>query len=279
MIGIKPFLRIVSLLVVAVAAGQLVETLRAQNASPASDTLAEPKASGVGALVGITPVSADTGPTVTDACATTLQLAASAGAMIDLMLSAPCSRGERVVLRHADLAFTAVIGPDGQLRLQVPALQAQALVAAYLDDAQLALGQVSVPDLASVTRFAVQLPPSAQFDLRAVTEDRIYVRANGGAAAEAGARVIGLGAAQAPDPILAQIYTHPGPDLTTAELTVELRITDKTCGRTLPVETWLSRGGEVQRSSLGVAVPLCGTAGDILLLKNLVPAPTLSTSD
>lgn len=278
MIGIKPILRIVSVLTVAFAAGQLTETLRDQPAAGVEVSAAADVATDVGTVTGITPVAATTDGGTADDCAPALRLAALPGAMIDLTLSAPCNRGERVVLRHSDLSFTGVIGPDGQLRLKLPALEGLAMVAAYLEDAQVALGQITVPDLGGVTRFAVHMPAPAQFDLRAATADRVYVSSRSPVGDDT-ARVVSLGAAQAVEPIMAQVYTHPEIDLSGVELSLDLRITHANCGRTLPLESWLSQNGQVTHGTFFVDVPACGTSGDILVLKNLLPAPTLVSSD
>jgi len=267
MIGIKPLLRIVSVLAVAVAAGQAVETLRgpvdAGDAAPpagALDLAVQP--TGMGRVTGITPVAATTEAAVPDACAISLRLTARPGAMIDLALSAPCNAGERVVLRHAGLAFTAMTGPDGRLRQTIPAFAAEAMVAAYLDRSGIALASVTVPDLAAVSRFAVQVPWPAQFALR--------VDAPGG-----GGDITRLGAPRMAAPILMQVYSGPSRDLAAIEPSIELRITEDVCGRTIPVATLLAHQGKLTRSSISARLPLCGTNGDILVLKNLLPAPTL----
>jgi len=266
MIGIKPLLRIVSVLAVAVAAGHAVETLRGPvdagdaAAPPGSLDLAVQPA-GMGRVTGITPVAATTEAAVPDACAISLRLTARPGAMIDLALSAPCNAGERVVLRHAGLAFTAMTGPDGRLRQTIPAFSADAMVAAYLDGSGIALASVTVPDLAAVSRFAVQVPWPAQFDLR--------VDAPGGGG------ITTLGAPLMPAPILIQVYTGPSRDLAATDPSLELRITEDVCGRTIPVATLLAHRGKLTRSSISARLPLCGTTGDILVLKNLLPAPTL----
>jgi hypothetical protein len=59
-------------------------------------------------------------------------------------------------------------------------------------------------------------------------------------------------------------------------LSVEVRITDQSCGRSFLAETRISQGGTVIAQTLPIAVPICGTTGDILVLKNLVPDTTLA---
>jgi hypothetical protein len=57
-----------------------------------------------------------------------------------------------------------------------------------------------------------------------------------------------------------------------------MRITAETCGNSYQGETVLSQGGTAARGSLPLSLPLCGTAGDILVLKNLLAPPTLASS-
>ncbi|MDM7931618.1 hypothetical protein [Tabrizicola sp.] len=302
MIGRKRILRVVAVLSVAVAAGELVETLRPTvatarleaavsvgqpeltaaigtpgNSLPGSASLDDGTGDGLPRLTGITPVAATAEGRGPQACDVALGLTAAAGAMIDLALSAPCHRGERVVIRHSGLSFTAVTPPEGQLRLQIPALEADALVAAYFDGSEMTLATVSVPDAAAHVRFGVQMHLPAQFDLRAEENGQVFSGSSGGRTADGGLRKIALlGTAKVAQPLLAQVYTLPADDPSSADLTVELRITPETCGRTLPVETILARGGKVTLATLAVEVPLCGTSGDILLLKNLLRDLTLA---
>lgn len=267
MIGRKGALRVLAVVCVALSAGQLAESLRASDRA-AAGLVASPSDGFVGAgmgsgLTGITPVAATNNSPLPSSCDLSLALTPLPGAMIDLQLSSPCNRGERVVLRHAGLSFTALTSPTGQLRLQLPALEAEAMVAAYFDGSEVALAQVAVPDIASQSRFVVQFPAPAQFDLRAE-------------AAGTDSPITRLGAAAVTDPVVAQVYTHPGADLSATTLAVDLRITPEICGRTIPAETVLSQGGIVTRSRVSITVPLCGTSGDILVLKNLLSDPTLA---
>mgnify|MGYP006147623581 CR=1 FL=1 len=57
---------------------------------------------------------------------------------------------------------------------------------------------------------------------------------------------------------------------------VEAAVTEATCGRELLGETLTSRGGAVEVAELTLAMPDCAAAGDILVLKNLVPEMTLA---
>lgn len=268
MLGRKRVLRVVAVLLVAVATGQAVETMRAAPVGmPAvADSAVVPD------LAGITPVAA-TLDQPSDPCAPRLALSAEPGAMIHLSLAAPCNVGERVLLRQSGLSFTARVGLDGLVDLHMPALEEDVLVAAYFEGSGAVLQSVGVPDAASHPRFAFQAAHPLQFDLR--VEDAGHLYSGRGSDGSAGP-IVTLGTTTVSQPILAQIYSFPGPDLSAVNLTVELRITPETCSRSFSADTLLSQAGTVRARSLPVTVPHCGTAGDILVLKNLVGAPTLS---
>ena len=88
--------------------------------------------------------------------------------------------------------------------------------------------------------------------------------------------MIALGLATVQSPVLARVYSVPGPNLGDADITGELRITTASCGRTLRVDTVYSVAGIATHAVRSVRVPLCGSAGDILVLKNLAPALKLA---
>jgi hypothetical protein len=290
MIGRKRLLRVTAVLSVALATGQAVESLRssagvspeaaaggiaAQNERlPSSASLAG--AGQLPDLIGITSVAAANQRPQSDSCTPSLTLSAGEGATIDLALFAPCDPGERIVIRHSGLSFTALMGRDGQLSLSLPALEKQALVAAYFEGSAVALATVEVPDVAENARFAFQVPYPVEFELRAEEGGTIHVGGNPAPQRITSGRIVTLGSEAVAQPMIAQVYTFPGNDLGSSDLSVEVRITDQTCSRSFLAESRLSQGGAVVARTLPIAVPICGTSGDILVLKNLVPDPTLA---
>lgn len=229
----------------------------------------------MGKLTGITPVAAATPPAGGDRCHPTLELAPLPGAMIYLSLDAPCNRGERIIVRHSGLSFSLKTQADGRTAVTLPAMRSDAMVAVYLQDARLVLGKVAVPDASAYARFAIVWELPAELELR-VTEGNKVLVGSTAAAVEDGGRVIALGSADVQSPVLARVYSVPGKVLGEADITGELRITPASCGRTLRVETIYSLSGIATHSERTISVPLCGTAGDILVLKNLAPAPKLA---
>ncbi len=293
--GRKRLLRVAAVLSVAVAAGHLVETLRSSAATravamagavpgmaaldeglPASASLSGGGMGLIPDLKGITSVTAASDRTDADVCAPSLSLSPAEGAMIDLTLFAPCDPGERIVVRHSGLSFTTQTGLDGRLALRLPALESAALVAVYFEGSAVALASVDVPDMADVARFVFQAAYPVEFELRAEEGGTFYAGNGGGVGQSVSGRIMTLGSASVAQPILAQVYTYSGKDLASARLSVEVRINAKTCSRSFVAETQLSQGGSATTATVPIAIPLCGTSGDILVLKNLVPDPTLA---
>jgi hypothetical protein len=242
---------------------------------PQSASLSSPVDQGIGDLIGITSVAATTPPAGSDHCRPSLELAALPGAMIHLSLAAPCNPGERIVVRHSGLSFSVRTQADGHATVALPALKTNAMVAVYLQDAQLVLGRVTVPDASAYARFAVIWELPAELELRVTDGEKVLV---GGSMSglEENQKVIALGSPTVQAPVLARVYSVPGSSLGTADITAELRITPASCGRTLRVETVYSAAGISSTTQRPITVPLCGTAGDILVLKNLAPALKLA---
>jgi hypothetical protein len=296
MLSGKKVLRVSIALLVAFAAAHTAERLKGQSADqsllqsavlisaerpdatrtpesvvPKSASLSSSVGTDLDALVGITPVAATSTSSARGECEPELRLAAAAEAMIQLSLDAPCNRGERIVVRHSGLSFAARTGPDGQVVLMLPALKSDALVAVYLQDSRLVLAKISIPEAALHARFALVWEYPTELELRVIDGEKVLVGSNVASSGDM-QRVLALGAASVQSPVLARVYTVPGTDLGDAEITGELRITPTSCGRTLRVETIYSAAGMVTREERQIAVPLCGTSGDILVLKNLAPA-------
>jgi hypothetical protein len=241
---------------------------------PESASLSTPTNAAVGDVIGITSVAATTPVPVGEECQPRLVLSPLPGAMIEATLSAPCNRGERIVVRHSGLSFSALTKADGVATLVLPAMRTEAMVAVYLQDSRLVLGRVTVPDAAVYARYGITWDSPVDLELRVTDGNKVLV----GSAATAGIeqRVMALGQSNLPSAVLAQVYSVPGRELGDADITAELRITPANCGRTVRVDMVHSVGGLATQSEQTISVPLCGTAGDILVLKNLAPALKLA---
>lgn len=263
-----------SLLLTAAEATRESHPATAARAVPDSASLSSPADPGIGEVIGITSVAATAPSASGEACQAQLTLEPLSGAMIEARLTAPCNRGERFVVRHSGLSFTAQIKADGLATVTLPALRTDAMVAVYLQDSRLVLGKVSVPDATRYARYAITWDSPVELELRVTDGAKVLV--GSGVVSGSAQAVMALGQTNLPSPVLSRVYSVPGRDLGDADITGELRITPATCGRTLRVETVHSIGGVATATEKTIAVPLCGTAGDILVLKNLAPALKLA---
>lgn len=216
-------------------------------------------------------------------CPVTLDLAVVPGAMIGVTLLAPCAPNARVVLQHQGLAVTGMTTASGALFASLPAMTAQAMVAAVMADGTKVETTLAVPEAVDFRRFGVQWQGDDAFQVNAYENGAAYGtpgHINGvqpGVASDTGGFLQILGDPSAPMPLLAEVYTYPkatGP----VEMTVEAAVTDKTCGREILGETLLAVAGKVVVTDLTLAMPDCSAIGDFLVLNNLAGETTLAAN-
>lgn len=138
-----------------------------------------------------------------------------------------------------------------------------------------------MPEVASLRRFGVQWMADDSFQLHAFEKGASYgqpghVSAGGQDGGQG--RLTVLGDAGVENPMLAEVYTYPADATLPVEVVVEAAVTDKTCARELIGETLTSVAGAAYVTDLTVATPDCDAAGDILVLKNLVPDMKLAAN-
>ena len=269
-------LRVATVLACALAAGHVVQTLRPvpQDMAQPVPVVEQPDDSTLPTLAGITAVSASSSG-ADSSCDLKLRLAPAPDATISLSLAAPCNLGERAVIRHAGLTFADTVGADGRLKVEFPALSTDAAIAVYVGGSEMVLGRITVPDAAEYLRVAVQIADGARFDLRAEEMGQVFVAKSAGPDGLP-QRITALGQVRMENPLLSQVYSVALKQFSDPKLTVELQITPETCGQTLAAEVIKSQSGKVSQTTHAIEVPLCGTSGDILLLKNLLPDLTLA---
>jgi hypothetical protein len=78
-------------------------------------------------------------------CPVQFDVTAQPGAMLGITMLAPCHANQRVVLRHAGLAFTGKTSATGGLFLTMPGLEADAEVSVLFADGDTVAGQTRLP--------------------------------------------------------------------------------------------------------------------------------------
>lgn len=217
-------------------------------------------------------------------CDLTLDLLADSNAMIGVTLLAPCRPNQRVMVKHGGLAITAKTSASGSMFINLPAMEVQAKIDLSFPDGEKLGSVVEMPEVAGMQRFAVQWLERDAFQLQAFENGADYGQPGHvsavkpqtpapGLASETGFVTL-LGDGSVDLPMLAEVYTFPTKG--DAEVLVEAAVTPETCGRELLGETVSAVGGKVTVSELTLAMPECAAAGDILVLKNLVPEMKLA---
>jgi hypothetical protein len=224
------------------------------------------------------------------ACDVKMSATPAAGAMILVQLSAPCHGSERVTLHHNGLMFTDLVQPDGTLDLEIPALSEAALVIASFFDGSGAVAQTTVTSVPFYDRVVLQWRGDAglqlharEFDAEYFSDGHVWQGAKTDAtraATGAGGFLTTLGRGDAPDALLAEVYTFPS-GMTqasgTVTLTVEAEIRNTNCSSVVEAQTLEIRDGKDLRArELTIDVPGCDTVGDFLMLKNIVQDLTIA---
>lgn len=226
------------------------------------------------------------------ACDVTMTAAPAAGAMLAVHLSAPCHGSERVTMHHNGLMFTDLVQPDGTLDVEIPALDESALVIASFLDGAGAVAHATVTSVPFYDRIVLQWRGNAGLQLHAREFEADYFSDGHvwhGAKTEAvraatgeGGFLTTLGRADAPDALLAEVYTFPSgmTDVSgTVALTVETEIQSANCETVVEAQTLeIRQGRDLRAKELTIDVPSCETVGDFLLLKNIVEDLTIAAN-
>lgn len=221
-------------------------------------------------------------------CTPLLALSPRPGAVIDLLLSAPCRPEERVVLRHAGLAVTYRTNAAGALFASIPALEAAAEVSVLFAGGETVETRIVLPEAAEHRRFGVQWMGPQTFGVNAFENGADYGEAGHVSSARpqtpgadllpVGGFLSVLGDATVETPMLAEIYTYPA-GLTDVPVVIEAAVTEASCGREMLGDVVTADRGAVRLSDLSITVPGCDAVGDYLVLKNLVPDLKLAAAN
>lgn len=204
-----------------------------------------------------------------------------AAALVELSLYAPCNPGEVVEIDHAGLKFSDLIGPEGDLIIDVPAMTKDAVFKAVLSSGIQKSAETSVPDFAEFKRLAVMWKGPTGLQLDALENGASYgdpdhLWAENPSSPQSalegkGGFISVLGSVS--DGYAADVYSYPR-KLTNGrlnpEVSVEAQVLENTCGGEIQGEILrTSSAGDPIEQALSINVPGCDAVGGYLVLKNL----------
>lgn len=219
-----------------------------------------------------------------DACEIVTSAEPLAAAVVNLTMMAPCMGNERVTIHHNGMMFTQTTAADGSLNVQVPALNENAFFMLVFANGDGASVQTHVDGLEFYERVVVQWKNNTGFQLHAREFGADYgenghvwlnaARDLSAAAKGEGGFLTHLGDENAPEPMLAEIYTFPSATSKsdgTIALSVETEVTAINCGRDIEAQSLEMRSaGNLKSQNLLLSVPGCDSIGDFLVLNNLM---------
>lgn len=213
-------------------------------------------------------------------CTPQLVAAASVDALIELQLTAPCHRNERVVVSHGDLAFSGFTSSEGRFNSYLPALAADAKIDVFLSDDQFLQASVAVESVERHLRVALQWSGDSSFSLHAYHDGAAFGSEGHLNASrpfdpnQDEAFLIALGAAHGLEPMRAEIYSIPAELASIARLEVEMRYSAAQCGRDLSAYVLQTGpGADDDIKELVFAVPECPAQEGSLVMPLPFEAP------
>ncbi len=218
-------------------------------------------------------------------CGIILSAAERPASMVNLSVTAPCRRGERITIRHEGLIYSAVLDGLGMYAAEVPALARDASFNVSFLDGTVEITELTVSEDADLTeRVVLQFNGPAGLQIHALEFGADYgtpghVWSGNARSAEAalnmgGGYVTMLGDPSLPDAFLAEVYTLPSKTTGrdgVVRLNVEAEVSPENCDKTIAGETLQrSATGEMNAVSLTLSMPTCDAVGEFLVLKNLL---------
>ncbi|MGB8622528.1 MAG: hypothetical protein WCD16_06900 [Paracoccaceae bacterium] len=217
-------------------------------------------------------------------CESDLSAKPAPGGMIELNLKATCRSDSKVEISQDRLHFAAMTTNTGTLTIQIPALSTSPVIVAQLPDGEILTASAEVPDAAEYQRVALQWRDGDEMHIHAYEfgagyDDAGHVWADNPRSPEMavkgkGGFLTALGATDAPDPQLAEVYSFPrgrSLDSGVVRVSIEVEVTQSNCNREISGETLQpGAGGHWRAADLVLPVPDCDAIGEFLVLKNIL---------
>ena len=223
-------------------------------------------------------------------CVPTMEGLAGSGAMVKVMVSAPCFADSVFTTHHQGMMFTAKTNAEGSATFTVPALAEVSVIIAAFENGEGAVATTLVPDFAKYDRAVLQWQGERAVLLSAYEgtadfgdEGHIHKENPGTMArldAAQGGYLMRLGDASVDSALMAEVYTFPsgmGVDTDAVMLVAEAEITAENCGQELSAQSiQVMPSGETSALDLVMTMPDCDAVGDVLILKNMFEDLTLA---
>ncbi|MGB1235336.1 MAG: hypothetical protein ACPG5U_06370 [Planktomarina sp.] len=224
------------------------------------------------------------------ACDVSLLAAPGAAAIIDVILSAPCSSNDRVTVHHEGMMFSILTDAQGRAQFQVPALKLNSSILVALSNGYGKSVDVTSPSIDYYDRVVLQWQGDTGLEFHAFEYGATYNQTGhvwagspqsvSVAAAGDGGFLMQLGDPAAPNPLLAEVYTFPtGITQRTGqiEMSVEAEINRNNCHRDVDAQTLQFTAGKgLVIHDLILNIPDCQAIGEFLVLNNLVETMKLA---
>lgn len=170
-------------------------------------------------------------------CTPSLTARPAIDALIEVTLDAPCHPNERLVVSHADLAFSAETSEAGRFTTFLPALAAEASIDLFLGDDTFLQAATKVEGLEEHFRVVVQWTGPAALGLHGFHGDAEFGSSghlHAGNRFDSGvdaAFLVSLGTPYGPDAMLAEIYSIPAGLAGSGRAELQLDFSSTDCGQ------------------------------------------------
>ena len=215
-----------------------------------------------------------------DACTPDLVVRTGIDALIELSLTAPCHVNERLVVSHADLAFSAYVPDSGAYSAFIPALERQGKIDIFLGEDVFLTAEAEVTDIEEHLRVVLQWTGDADFGLHAYHRDATFGE-NGHLHALRPfdpmldeAFLVSLGERHGPEPMLAEVYSIPAELDVISRIELELRFDSTQCAQEMQAYILQSGAGiPTKIKEARLATPDCPSENGIVVMG--LPEPRL----
>lgn len=235
---------------------------------------------------------ADTAVNVAPGCEISFNARSSAGAMVDLSITAPCLKNERATVHHSGLMFTLATNDSGQANVAVPAFNEKAVFILAFANGEGAVAQTTVASLQFYDRVAIQWKGDSGLELHAREFGADYFTLGHVSATSVvdmartaeglGGFITRLGDGDAAQGRVVEIYSFPtgaAEQTGEIEISVEAEVSQANCDQDIEAQTMeLHQGKDLHVQDLTLSIPECSAAGDFLVLKNLIKDLTIASN-